>query len=212
MEVTAISNDHRINGQIRAAQCRLIGADGEQLGIFAVAEALRIADNDGYDLVEIAPSSDPPVCKVMDYSKFRYEQSVKEKQARKNQVKVELKEMKFRPKVDKHDYDTKKKHVLRFLEGGNKVKITIMFRGREMARPEQGLAILQRLAADLEGLATIEAQPKLEGRNMHMMIAPLKKSQAKPAKKVDEARTEDTAETTADTAVETAAPESDSAE
>ena len=208
MEVSAIANDHRINEQIRASQCRLIGAEGDQLGIFAVSEAQRIADNQGYDLVEIASQGDPIVCKIMDYSKFKYEQSVKEKQARKNQVKIEVKEMKFRPKVDKHDYATKKKHVLRFLEGGNKVKITIMFRGREMARPEQGLAILQRLAADLEGLATIEAQPKLEGRNMHMMIAPLKKQAAKPAKKTEEPRAEDTA----DAAAETAAPEAEAAE
>lgn len=182
MEVSAISNDHRINEQIRANQCRLIGADGEQLGIFALSEAQRIADNQGYDLVEIASQGDPIVCKIMDYSKFRYEQSVKEKQARKNQVKVEIKEMKFRPKVDKHDYETKKKHVLRFLEGGNKVKITIMFRGRETARPELGLNILERLAQDLEGIALLESQPKLEGRNMHMMLSPVKKSSPKAAK------------------------------
>lgn len=198
MEVTAISNDHRINNQIRATQCRLIGADGEQLGIFAVSEALRMADSDGYDLVEIASNSDPVVCKIMDYSKFRYEQSVKEKQARKKQTRVELKEMKFRPKVDKHDYQTKKKHILRFLEGGNKVKITIMFRGREMARPEQGLAILERLAEDLDGLATIESQPNLEGRNMHMTIAPLKKPAAKAVKKQEAAETPETADAAAD--------------
>lgn len=205
MEVSAIANDHRINEQIRASQCRLIGAEGDQLGIFAVSEAQRIADNQGYDLVEIASQGDPIVCKIMDYSKFKYEQSVKEKQARKNQVKIEVKEMKFRPKVDKHDYATKKKHVLRFLEGGNKVKITIMFRGRETGRPELGLTILQRLAEDLEGIAIIESQPKLEGRNMHMMIAPLKKAPAKAAKpKPESSPSEAPAEPVADAPAEVA--------
>ena len=209
MEVSAISNDHRINEQIRASQCRLIGADGEQLGIFTLAEAQRIADNQGYDLVEIASQSDPIVCKIMDYSKFRYEQSVKEKQARKNQVKIEIKEMKFRPKVDKHDYETKKKHVLRFLEGGNKVKITIMFRGRETARPELGLNILERLATDLEGIALLESQPKLEGRNMHMMLSPVKKtasSKAAKAKVADAAEKADAVEAPADESVPTTEP------
>lgn len=182
MEVSAIANDHRINEQIRSSQCRLIGAEGDQLGIFAVSEAQRIADSQGYDLVEIASQGDPIVCKIMDYSKFKYEQSMKEKQARKNQVKIEIKEMKFRPKVDKHDFETKKKHVIRFLEDGNKVKITIMFRGRETGRPELGLTILQRLAEDLEGIAIIESQPKLEGRNMHMMISPTKKAPPKQSK------------------------------
>lgn len=143
------------------------------MGIYLIAEAQRIADNEGLDLVEIAPNAEPPVCRIMDYGKFKYDQAIKAKQARKNQSKVETKEMKFRPKIDVGDYTTKKKHVLRFLDMGNKVKITIMFRGREMAHPEQGLTILERLADDLKDCAVIENQPKMEGRNMHMLIAPL---------------------------------------
>lgn len=182
-----ISNDYRVNEQIRASRCRLISADGEQMGIFNVADALRISDEQGYDLVEIASNADPVVCKIMDFGKFRYEQNIREKQARKNQVRVEVKEMKFRPKVDTHDYETKKRHILRFLKGGAKVKVTIMFRGREMAHPEQGLAILEQLAKELEGLAIIEAQPKLEGRNMHMVIAPYKKKATKSDKGEEDA-------------------------
>jgi len=147
-----------------------------------MSEALRIADDQGFDLVEIAPTADPPVCKIMDFGKFKYEQSMKDKAARKNQSKIEIKEMKFRPKVDKHDYETKKKHILRFLDAGAKVKVTIMFRGREMAHPELGLNILEKLAGELAELAIIETQPKLEGRNMHMLLAPLKKAPEKVAK------------------------------
>lgn len=172
-EVSAIAaQEPRLNEEITVKQCRLIGYDGEQMGIYATSEAQRIADNHGLDLVEIAPGANPPVCRVMDYGKFKYEQAIKAKQARKNQSKIETKEMKFRPKIDVGDYTTKKKHVLRFLEQGCKVKITIMFRGREMAHPEQGLTILERLADDLKDLAVIENQPKMEGRNMHMLIAP----------------------------------------
>ena len=141
------------------------------MGVYPTAQAQRIADDMNLDLVEIAPNADPPVCRIMDYGKFKYDQAIKAKQARKNQNKM-------------GDYTTKKKHVLRFLDGGNKVKITIMFRGREMAHPEQGLSILERLADDLKDVAVIENQPKMEGRNMHMLIAPLpatakKKKEAK---------------------------------
>lgn len=153
----------------------MIGFDGAQLGIYTISEAQRIADEQGLDLVEIAPDANPPVTRIMDYGKFRYEQAMKAKTARKNQTKVEIKEMKFRPKIDTGDYETKKKHILRFLDGGAKVKVTIMFRGREMAHPEFGLNILERLAEDLRDEAVIENQPKLEGRNMFMLIAPLKK-------------------------------------
>lgn len=153
------------------------------MGIFPTSQALRIAEGEGLDLVEIAPQADPPVCRIMDYGKFKYDQAIKAKQARKNQNKIETKEMKFRPKIDVGDYTTKKKHVLRFLEGGNKVKITIMFRGREMAHPEQGLTILERLADDLKDVAVIESQPKMEGRNMHMLIAPLSSSAKKKNEK-----------------------------
>lgn len=150
------------------------------------SEALRIADDQGLDLVEIAPNADPPVCKIMDFGKYKYELSMKEKAARKNQSKIEIKEMKFRPKVDKHDYETKKRHILRFLDSGAKVKVTIMFRGREMAHPELGLNILEKLAGELEELAVIETQPKLEGRNMHMLLAPLKKKETKEAAEGEE--------------------------
>ena len=152
-----------------------------------MSAALDIAENEGYDLVEIAANAKPPVCRIMDYAKFKYDQEIKAKQARKKQTKIETKEMKFRPKIDVGDYDTKKKHVLRFLSAGNKVKITIMFRGREMAHPEQGLSILERLSDDLKDVAVVENQPKMEGRNMHMLIAPVpsavKKKENAPSKK-----------------------------
>lgn len=183
-EVSAIAaQEPRLNEEINTRECRLIGYDGSQMGIFNTREAQRIADGQGLDLVEIAPNAEPPVCRIMDYGKFKYEQAIKAKQARKNQTKIEIKEMKFRPKIDGGDYNTKKKHVLRFLEGGAKVKITIMFRGREMAHPEQGLSILERLAEDLKDIAVIENAPKMEGRNMHMLIAPLPASAKKAADK-----------------------------
>ena len=137
-------------------------------------EEQRIADEQNLDLVEIAPNAEPPVCKVMDYSKYKYDQDRKAKAARKNQSRVEVKEMKFRPKIDMGDYETKKNHVLRFLKKGARVKVTIMFRGREMAHPDQGLKVLDRLAEDLKPYATVEQQPKMEGRNMHMLVAPIK--------------------------------------
>ncbi|TLM99264.1 MAG: translation initiation factor IF-3 [Actinobacteria bacterium] len=196
------STDLKINERIRGTQCRLIGYDGSQLGIYALADAQRIADDQGMDLVEIAPNAAPPVCKIMDYGKFKYEQALKEKQARKNQTKVEIKEIKFRPKIDKHDYETKKKHVMRFLDAGAKVKVTIMFRGREMAHPELGLNILERVAAELGELAIIETQPKLEGRNMHMMLAPLKKKEPKAERAEGETTEESAEEATAPAASE----------
>lgn len=170
---TIAAQEPRLNEAIRVKECRLIAYDGSQLGIYPIEQAQRIADNEGYDLAEIAPQAQPPVCRIMDYGKFKYDQAIKAKQARKNQSKIETKEMKFRPKIDIGDYTTKKKHVMRFLAAGSKVKITIMFRGREMSHPEQGLSILERLADDLKDVAVIENQPKMEGRNMHMLIAPL---------------------------------------
>lgn len=170
---TIAAQEPRLNEAIRVKECRLIAYDGSQLGIYPIEQAQRIADNEGYDLVEIAPQAQPPVCRIMDYGKFKYDQAIKAKQARKNQSKIETKEMKFRPKIDIGDYTTKKKHVMRFLAAGSKVKITIMFRGREMSHPEQGLSILERLADDLKDVAVIENHPKMEGRNMHMLIAPL---------------------------------------
>ena len=191
--VSAIAaQEPRLNEQITLKECRLISYDGTQMGIVPLAEAQRAADNEGLDLVEIAPNADPPVCRIMDYGKFKYDQTIKAKQARKNQSKIETKEMKFRPKIDVGDYTTKKKHVLRFLDAGNKVKITIMFRGREMAHPEQGLQILERLADDLKDVAVIESQPKMEGRNMHMLIAPL--TSAAKRKKANKAEAKANAE------------------
>ena len=178
------NNEPRLNDEITVTECRLIGYDGTQMGIYHIREALRVAENQGMDLVEIAPNAQPPVCRIMDYGKYKYDQEIKAKQARKNQTKIETKEMKFRPKIDTGDYNTKKKHILRFLADGCKVKVTIMFRGREMAHPEQGLNILEQLADDLSEYASIDQQPKLEGRNMHMLIAPLPGA----AKKLKEAK------------------------
>ena len=174
MSAIAKSDEPRINGEISARTCRLIGVDGSQLGLFGVRDALRIAEEQNMDLVEIAPNAEPPVCKVMDYSKYKYDQARKAKQARKNQAKIEVKEMKFRPKIDKGDYETKKNLVLRFLKKGARVKVTIMFRGREMAHPEQGLMVLEKLADELKPFATVDSQPKMEGRNMHMLLSPIK--------------------------------------
>jgi translation initiation factor IF-3 len=175
-EVTAISAaEPRINDRIRTARVRLIGVDGEQLGIFNTPDALRIADEQNLDLVEVAPNGDPPVARIMDYGKYKYEEAMKAKKARKHQTTVQLKEIKFRPKIDIHDYETKKRHVVRFLEAGAKVKVTIMFRGREMVHAERGLAILDRLSGDVRELAVVEAEPKLEGRNMFMVLGPVKK-------------------------------------
>lgn len=175
----AAKPEPRLNDEIDCLSCRLIDYDGNQMGVYSISEARRIADASGYDLVEIAPEATPPVCRVMNYGKYKYEQAMKAKQAKKNQTKIEVKEMKFRPKIDVGDYETKKKHVLRFLGDGNKVKITIMFRGREMAHPEQGISILERLADDLADVAVVESKPIMEGRNMHMTIAPTGKTASK---------------------------------
>ncbi|MBU1672208.1 MAG: translation initiation factor IF-3 [Actinobacteria bacterium] len=158
---------------IRAPQVRLIGAEGEQLGIVQIDEAQRIALEQDLDLVEVAPQAEPPVCKIMDYSKYCYEQDQKMKAARKKQSIIVVKEMKMRPKIDIHDYETKKKHVVRFLGQGNKVKVTIMFRGREMTHTELGLNLLNRLADELADMAVVEAKPKLDGRNMTMVLNPI---------------------------------------
>jgi len=160
---------------------RLIGADGEQLGIVDTSEALRRAQEADLDLVEVAPNSKPPVTRMLDYSKYRYEQEQKQKAARKHQQQVNIREIKLRPKIADHDYNTKKGHVERFLKHGDKVKITIMFRGREQAHPERGRALLQKLFEDLGGLATIETAPLQEGRNMSMLLAPSKEARAEGA-------------------------------
>jgi translation initiation factor IF-3 len=165
---------------------RLVGADGEQIGVIDTREALRQARDLDLDLVEVAPQADPPVCRIMDYGKFKYERDVRQKEARKKQSRTGLKEIKFRPKIDPHDYATKKGHVVRFLKGGNKVKITIMFRGREMAHTDLGRKILDRLVTDLGETIVVESFPKQEGRNMIMVIGPNKRyveAQAKEAAK-----------------------------
>jgi translation initiation factor IF-3 len=164
----------RINERIRVPQVRLIGADGEQVGVLATDEALQRAQAEDLDLVEVAPEAKPPVARLLDYSKYKYEQEQKAKAARKHQQQVNVREIKLRPKIADHDYETKKGHVERFLRGHDKVKITIMFRGREQAHPERGRALLQRLFEDLEGLATIESEPLQEGRNMSMLLAPVR--------------------------------------
>ena len=164
----------RINERIRVPKVRLIGADGEQLGIVETPEALKRAQEADLDLVEVAPNTKPPVTRLLDYSKYKYEQEQKQKAARKHQTQVNVREIKLRPKIADHDYETKKGHVERFLRQRNKVKITIMFRGREQAHPERGRDLLKRLFEDLDGLATIESEPLQEGRNMSMMLAPSK--------------------------------------
>jgi translation initiation factor IF-3 len=180
----------RINERIRVPKVRLIGAEGEQLGIVDIDEALKRAQDADLDLVEVAPGSKPPVTRLLDYSKYKYEQEQKQKQARKHQQQVNIREIKLRPKIAQHDYETKMGHVARFLRHQDKVKVTIMFRGREQAHPERGRALLQRLYEDLDGLAVIESQPLQEGRNMSMLLAP-----GKEAVKVDAEATPSGAQT-----------------
>jgi translation initiation factor IF-3 len=184
----------RINDRIRVRQVRLIGAEGEQLGIVETAEALKRAREADLDLVEVAPNAKPPVTRLLDYSKYKYEQEQKQKAARKHQQQVNVREIKLRPKIANHDYETKKGHVERFLRHQDKVKITIMFRGREQAHPERGRALLQRLFEDLDGLAVIESAPLQEGRNMSMMLAPGKEVAKEVAADADQAASEEPAE------------------
>ncbi|MDO9380217.1 MAG: translation initiation factor IF-3 [Nocardioidaceae bacterium] len=170
-----MSNELRVNDRIRVSEVRLVGPNGEQVGIVRIEDALRLATESDLDLVEVAPTARPPVCRLMDYGKFKYEAAQKARESRRNQSNTVIKEMKLRPKIDQHDYDTKKGHVVRFLRSGDKVKITIMFRGREQHRPELGFRLLQRLAADVEDLGFIESTPRQDGRNMTMVLGPHKK-------------------------------------
>ena len=156
---------------------RLVGPNGEQVGIVAINDALRLAQEADLDLVEVAPTARPPVAKLMDYGKFKYESALKARESRKHQAQTVIKEIKLRPKIDPHDYGTKKGHVERFLRQGDKVKVTIMFRGREQSRPDLGYRLLQRLAGDVEELGFVEAAPKQDGRNMIMVIGPHKRKQ-----------------------------------
>ena len=164
----------RINDRIRVPEVRLVGEDGKQIGVVKTPEALAYAQERDLDLVEVAPDARPPVCRVLDYSKYKYEQAQKLKQARKHQQQITIREIKFRPKIAQNDYDTKKGHVRRFLLGRDRVKVTIMFRGREVTHPERGTALLDRLAEELSDVALVEQTPLQDGRNMTMMLAPSK--------------------------------------
>ncbi|WP_116049407.1 translation initiation factor IF-3 [Amycolatopsis palatopharyngis] len=175
-----ISSETRINDRIRVPEVRLVGPNGEQVGIVRIEDALRLAQESDLDLVEVAPQARPPVCKLMDFGKFKYESAQKARESRRNQQLTVIKEQKLRPKIDQHDYETKKGHVSRFLAAGNKVKVTIMFRGREQSRPELGFRLLQKLADDVEELGFVESNPKQDGRNMIMVLAPYKNVKAKP--------------------------------
>jgi translation initiation factor IF-3 len=167
-------SDLRINDQIRTKEVRLVGPAGEQVGIVSIDKALQLAADVDLDLVEVAPTARPPVCKLMDYGKYKYESAQKARASRRNQQQTVIKEMKLRPKIDKHDYETKKGHIVRFLTAGDKVKITIMFRGREQHRPQLGRRLLDKLAEELSDLAIIESAAKQDGRNMIMVVAPIR--------------------------------------
>lgn len=177
-----ISSETRINDRIRVPEVRLVGPNGEQVGIVRIEDALRLAEEAELDLVEVAPQAKPPVCKLMDYGKFKYESAQKARESRRNQQQTVIKEQKLRPKIDPHDYETKKGHVSRFLGQGHKVKVTIMFRGREQSRPELGFRLLQRLADDVSEQGFIEAKPKQDGRNMTMVLAPHKTGKGNKSK------------------------------
>jgi translation initiation factor IF-3 len=170
-------DETRINEMIRVPQVRLIGDDGNQVGVVSRDEALRYAQQRDLDLVEVAPEARPPVCRVLDYSKYKYEQEQKQKAARRHQKQVHVREMKLRPKIAANDYETKKGHIRRFLDGDNKVKVTIMFRGREMAHPERGEALLMKLAEEVADLGVVEQRPNQDGRNMTMMLGPVRKKE-----------------------------------
>jgi translation initiation factor IF-3 len=167
-------SDPRINDRIRASEVRLVGPEGEQVGVVRVDIALRLAQESDLDLVEVSPNSNPPVVKIMDYGKFKYEAAQKAKEARKNQANTVLKEVRFRLKIDTHDYETKRKRAESFLQQGDKVKAMILFRGREQSRPEQGVRLLQRFAEDVAEFGQVESTPTIDGRNMVMVIGPLK--------------------------------------
>jgi translation initiation factor IF-3 len=194
----------RVNERIRVPEVRVIGDDGQQVGVMRTDAALRMAQDRDLDLVEVAPEARPPVVRILDYSKYKYEQAQKVKQAKKHQQQIVIREIKFRPKIAQHDYDTKKGHVERFLRHKDKVKITIMFRGREVTHPERGRMILDRLAEELQELAIIEQRPNLDGRNMTMMLGP---SRAVLAGTLDEDKPED-----GETPAEAEAPETTDAE
>nr|WP_218940822.1 translation initiation factor IF-3 [Allopusillimonas soli] len=174
----ATEKSHRINGEIRVPEVRLIGTEGEQLGVYKTPEALHLAEQNDVDLVEIAPNASPPVCRMMDYGKFKYQEQKRQQEARAKQKVIQVKEVKFRPGTDEGDYQVKLRNLRRFIEEGDKAKVTLRFRGREMAHQELGMRVLERVRDDLNELVQVEAMPKLEGRQMVMVLAPRKKAPA----------------------------------
>jgi translation initiation factor IF-3 len=199
----------RINERIRVPEVRVIAEDGKQIGVMRTDEALRYAQERDLDLVEVAPDARPPVTRILDYSKYKYEQAQKQKAARKHQQQITIREIKFRPKIAQNDYDTKKGHVIRFLKRKDKVKITIMFRGREVTHPERGQQLLERLAEELKDLAVVEQRPNLDGRNMTMMLGPSKAVLS--GQHEGDQPTGDVPVVTADADGDAAAPEADAA-
>ncbi len=172
MNQTPTRDGPRVNDQITAPEVRVVGADGEVIGVLSVEEGIEHAYDAGLDLVEVSPNADPPVCKILDYGKFKYEAQKKANEARKKQKVIDVKEIKMRPNIDDHDYDVKMRNVKRFIDDGDKVKMTIRFRGREMAHQDLGLAVLQRVKEEMDELAKVEQFPKTEGRMMTMVLAP----------------------------------------
>jgi translation initiation factor IF-3 len=185
LEEDDIAQELRVNDKIRAKEVRVVAPDGAQIGVRPIDEARWLARELGLDLVEVAPDARPPVCRLMDYGKYKYEQSVKSREARKKQTRTIIKEVKFRPKIDKHDYEVKMRRAIQFLSDNDKVKVTMMFRGREVTHPEIGREILQRLSADVAEYGEVEMHPKMEGRNMTMQLAPVRRSPE--AREADEA-------------------------
>ena len=193
MKGIVISAEPRINDRIRESEVRLIGASGEQVGVVDIDSALRMAEEFGLDLVEIAAEAKPPVCKIMDFGKYKYEIAQKAREARQNQTHIVVKEMRMTSRIESHDYETKKTHIEKFLLGGDKVKVTVQFRGREQSRPELGYRLLQRLAEDVADVAFVEFAPKQEGRSLTMVLGPVKRkseavAEAKRARKQAEAQ------------------------
>jgi len=176
----SISKDQRINQEIRAREVRLIDSDGTQLGIMPLRDALRLAEERGLDLVEVAPQARPVVCRIMDFGRFKYEQNKREKEARKKQRIINIKEVKLRPNIEDHDFEVKARNTMRFLKEGDKVKVTMIFRGREIVHTQLGQQLLNRLADQVQHMAVIERQPKLEGRAMVMILAPRPQEQQQP--------------------------------
>jgi translation initiation factor IF-3 len=192
LEVSAIAQekDARVNEEITAPEIRLIGVDGEQLGVVSLQQALALAEENEIDLVEIAPTAQPPVCRLMDYGKFKYRESKKKHEAKLKQKQIQVKEIKFRPGTDEGDYQVKLRNLIRFLQDGDKTKITLRFRGREMTHQEIGMRLLKRVEADLVEYGQVEQFPKLEGRQMVMVLAPLKKHKPEKAEKKEAATKE----------------------